>query len=211
MNKKQRYALVIYFCSMILSDIIAFIFNNPKSLLLIMNLTMFPLLIIVILFLLKDDLKTTVFDKRKFTVKQSIFAICKWFFIVFVGFIVIANITPLFYTPKEDTPLKMTYAVPLMIIPTVFIGPVVEELIFRRIILTTFSKKFNILLSILFTSILFAGWHMSLTGIPLYLWISFIISYSYYQTNRLFVPITLHLLWNLFSTSIYFLGSYFFE
>ena len=211
MKRNHVYALIIYFGVGLLGDVITFIFNNPRSLVIILNFTLSPLLLLVILYLLKDDIKQIAFEKSKLTVKQSINAIIKWFFIAIVGFIVIATITPLFYTSEVSTSTKMTQAIPLIVIPFVFIGPILEELIFRRIIFTSFSKKFTILLSILFTSVIFAGWHLTLPSFPLFFWLSIIYTYSYYQTNRLSVPITLHILWNLFSSSVALIGGYFFE
>ncbi|MBS4191954.1 CPBP family intramembrane metalloprotease [Bacillus sp. FJAT-49705] len=211
MKKNHVYALIIYFGVGLLGDVITLIFNNPRSLVIILNFMLSPLLLFVTLYLLKDDLKLMVFEKRKSTVKQSIYAIIKWFFIVIIGFIVIATITPLFSTSEVSNSSRMTQAVPLIVIPFVFIAPILEELIFRRIIFTSFSKKFTILLSILFTSVIFAGWHMTLSGFPLIFWLSVVITYSYYQTNRLLVPITIHILWNLFSSSVALIGASFFE
>lgn len=211
MKKNQVSALIIYFGVVLLGDVITFIFNNPRSLVVIFNFTLSPVLLLVTLYLLKDDIKQIVFEKRKSTVKQSIYAIIKWFFIAIVGFIVIVTITPLFYTSEVSNSTKMTRVIPLIVIPFVFIAPILEELIFRRIIFTSFSKKFTILLSILFTSIIFAGWHMTLPSFPLFFWLSIVFTYSYYQTNRLLVPITLHILWNLFSSSIALIGAYFLE
>ncbi|MEI4771914.1 CPBP family intramembrane glutamic endopeptidase [Psychrobacillus sp. FJAT-51614] len=211
MKKNHVYALIIYFGLGLLGDAITLIFNNPRSLVIILNFTLSPLLLLVTLYLLKNDLKVMVFEKGKSTVKQSIYAIIKWFFIAIVGFIVIAIITPLFYTSEVSNSSRMTQAIPLIVIPFVFIAPVLEELIFRRIIFTSFSKKFTVLLSILFTSVIFAGWHMTLSGFPIIFWLSIVITYSYYQTNRLLVPITLHILWNLFSSSVALIGASFFQ
>lgn len=211
MRRNQVYALLIYFGSILLSDLVSNIFNNPKSLVIVLNFATSPILLMITLYLLKDDLKVTVFEKRKSTIKQSTLAIIKWFFIAIVGFIVIVTVTPLFYTPEVADSMEITKAVPLIVIPFVFIGPILEEIIFRRILFTLFTRKFTILVSILLTSILFAGWHMTLSGFPLILWLSIIFTYSYYQTNRLLVPITLHILWNLFASSITLIGSYFMQ
>lgn len=211
MKKNQVIVLLMYFGSILLSDLIAMLFNHSKILVIILNFALFPLLLIVTLYLLKDDLKKPVFEKGKSTVKQLILAIIKYFLIMLVGFIIIVTVAPLFYTSEVEGSMKMTQAVPLIVIPFVFIAPILEEIIFRRIVFTLFTKKFTILLSILFTSILFAGWHMTLSGFPLMFWLSIVFTYSYYQTNRLLVPIILHILWNLFASSITLIGSYFFQ
>src|SRR3954453_16128760 len=120
MKRNQLFALLIYFGAFLLSDLITFILKNPKNLVLLLNFTLSPLLLVITLYLLKDELNKTVFEKRMSTVRQSIGAIIKWFFIAIIGFIVIAIVTPLFYTSDQDNSMKITQAVPLIIIPFVF-------------------------------------------------------------------------------------------
>ena len=47
---------------------------------------------------------------------------------------------------------------------TVFIGPVIEEIIFRRVIFGFFAKKLTIPMALIFTSIIFAAIHFSIVN-----------------------------------------------
>ena len=204
MKKNYGYALLIYFCSLLLLDLINYIFNFPNELLVILSYILFPALLITIVYLLKEELNIKVFETDKASVKNTISVICMSFFVALAGIIIISLVRTFFDSPAENNTTNVLMAFPI-IIPVVLLGPLVEELVFRRIILNVFSKKFNIYASIVLTSFLFSSWHMSLLSFPNLFWLSMVYSYSYYLTNRLSVPIILHIIWNLFAYSIYLL------
>lgn len=203
MKKNFGYALLIYFCSLLLLDLMVYIFNLSTRLLEVLSYIIFPLLLITITYLLKDDLKVKVFEKEKSSVKKTITIICKSFLLAFAGIMIITFVKSFFDTPYENSTANDINTSFFMIIPIVLLGPIVEELVFRRIILHVFSKKFNIFISIILTSFLFSSWHFSIVSFPHLFWISIVFSYSYYLTNRLSVPIILHIIWNLSPILLY--------
>lgn len=85
-----------------------------------------------------------------------------------------------------------------LFINVVILGPLLEEIFFRGIILNYLKKKYSILISILICSFLFALIH----GNALLIASSFIpgllFSFVYYKTDDLKYPILLHSLVNLF-------------
>ncbi|HSO58853.1 MAG TPA: type II CAAX endopeptidase family protein [Paenisporosarcina sp.] len=204
MKKNYGYALLIYFCSLLLLDLLNYIFNFRNEVLVVLSYILFPSLLITIVYLLKEDLKVKVFDKGKASFKKTLSVIGRSFFIALAGIIIISLVRTFFASPNENNTTNDLIAFQ-MIIQMVLLGPIVEELVFRRIILNVFSKKFNIYVSIVLTSFLFSSWHMSLLSFPDLFWLSMVYSYSYYLTNRLSVPIILHIIWNLFAYSIYLL------
>ncbi len=204
MKKNYGYALFIYFCSLLLLDLMNYIFNFSNEILVILSYILFPTLLITIVYLLKEDLKIKGFDKDKAPVKNTITVVCISFCIALAGIIIISLVRTFFESSNENNTTNVLMTLP-MIIPMVLLGPLVEELVFRRIILNVFTKKFNIFASIVFTSFLFSSWHMSLLSFPNLFWLSMVYSYSYYLTNRLSVPIILHIIWNLFASSIHLL------
>jgi len=78
-----------------------------------------------------------------------------------------------------------------------FIGPVVEELIFRGLLLKRLGKKVNMTFSIIVTNILFGILHMDLFGAFVF---GFIASLLYLHSGNLLVPILVHIFNNLFVT-----------
>ncbi|MFJ8067221.1 lysostaphin resistance A-like protein [Psychrobacillus sp. NPDC096426] len=207
MKKNFGYALLIYFCSLLLLDLMVYIFNLNTRLLEVLSYIIFPLLLITIIYLLKEDLKLKVFEKEKSSVKKTILVICMSFFFAFAGIMIITFVKSFFDTPNENITANDINTSPYMFIPIVLLGPLVEELVFRRMILHVFSKKFNIFISIILTSFLFSSWHFSILSFPHLFWISIVFSYSYYLTNRLSVPIILHIIWNLLPILLFNFGS----
>lgn len=96
MKQNFRYALLIYFCSPLLLDLMVYIFNIDNRLLEVLSYIIFPLLLIMITYLLKEDLKVKVFEKDKSSVKKTISVICMSFFMAFAGIIIITLVKSFF-------------------------------------------------------------------------------------------------------------------
>ena len=85
-------------------------------------------------------------------------------------------------------------------IATCIFAPICEEIIFRFGLYEKINKKFNVVISILITSIIFSIIHFyKLDGIIILLTISTIWNYTYYKTNNLLYPIIFHFLHNLYA------------
>ena len=85
-------------------------------------------------------------------------------------------------------------------IATCIFAPICEEIIFRFGLYEKINKKFNVVISILITSIIFSIIHFyQLDGIIILLTISTIWNYAYYKTNNLLYPIIFHFLHNLYA------------
>jgi len=121
---------------------------------------------------------------------------------IVVTLVIVLLPSVVFYTSNENlTDINSAFKyLPLAIIHTIFITPILEELIFRRILFRVSSKKFNILLGAILSSLIFSTVHVPATSSSFLLLFmhAIIYSYCYYRTNRLLVPILLHSIWNLF-------------
>jgi membrane protease YdiL (CAAX protease family) len=87
---------------------------------------------------------------------------------------------------------------PILIIVTSIIGPILEEIIFRKIIFGTLYQKYNFLIAALISSLLFAVVHMELKHLLLYAAMGFTFAFLYAKTGRIFVPIFAHVTMNTF-------------
>jgi len=90
----------------------------------------------------------------------------------------------------------------LMAITTVLLAPLIEEIIFRLVLME--KTLFHPWINILFSSFLFALIHVVQAGdfifiIP-YMAMGIPLGYSYYKTRNICYPIGIHILQNLFST-----------
>ncbi|USK34157.1 CPBP family intramembrane metalloprotease [Bacillus sp. F19] len=91
--------------------------------------------------------------------------------------------------------LKVT---PLLIVVTSIIGPILEEIIFRKILFGALYQRFNFILSALISSIVFALVHGEPQHLLLYGSMGFVFAFLYVKTKRLLVPIFAHVAMNTF-------------
>ena len=98
--------------------------------------------------------------------------------------------------------MNVTKIAPIMIVATVFLGPVLEELVFRRVIFGSIMQNYNFWIASIISAIVFAAIHMDFTHILLYTICGMIFAFLYYKTKRIITPIIAHILLNGFVTFI---------
>lgn len=81
------------------------------------------------------------------------------------------------------------------------IGPIVEEIMFRGIILNRLSKRWGFNVGIIISSLLFGIQHLEMAIIGAFLW-GIVMSLLYLKTNNIMIPITLHIINNSLVTII---------
>jgi len=81
----------------------------------------------------------------------------------------------------------------------VIVAPVLEELIFRGIVLEGFLKNYSPLKAILWTNVLFGLAHLNPWQFIGAFLMGILISWVYYKTRNLILPVAMHLLNNLIS------------
>ncbi|MBM6618632.1 CPBP family intramembrane glutamic endopeptidase [Bacillus suaedaesalsae] len=94
--------------------------------------------------------------------------------------------------------VEIAMATPLFIVVTSVIGPILEEVIFRKILFGSLYKRFNFILAAVISSIIFAIVHMDFTHILIYTAMGFTFAYLYVKTKRIIVPIIAHVSMNTF-------------
>lgn len=96
--------------------------------------------------------------------------------------------------------MEVTKVAPIMIIAIVFLGPVLEELVFRRVIFGSIIQNYNFWIASIVSAVVFAAIHMDFTHILLYTICGMIFAFLYHKTKRLITPIIAHVLLNGFVT-----------
>ncbi|MEK4626962.1 MAG: type II CAAX endopeptidase family protein [Solibacillus sp.] len=96
--------------------------------------------------------------------------------------------------------MDVTKIAPIMIIATVFLGPILEELVFRRVIFGSIIQNYNFWVASIISAIVFAAIHLDFTHILLYTICGMIFAFLYHHTKRLITPIIAHVLLNGFVT-----------
>ena len=142
--------------------------------------------------------------------KASIGASIGWgvigFFLVFLGQTIGAYIELALGidmgSENTEAIMSVTKVAPIMIIATVFLGPILEELVFRRVIFGSIIQNYNFWIASIISAIVFAAIHMDFTHILLYTICGMIFAFLYHKTKRLLTPIIGHVLLNGFVTFI---------
>lgn len=92
--------------------------------------------------------------------------------------------------------VEVASVTPLFIIVTSVFGPILEEIIFRKLLFGNLQKRFNFFISALLSSIVFAIVHMDFTHILIYSAMGFTFAFLYVKTKRILVPIFAHVAMN---------------
>lgn len=147
-----------------------------------------------------------VFSGEKMPIGKAIGWGVIGFFLVFLGQTIGAYIELALGidmgSENTEAIMDVTKVAPVMIIATVFLGPVLEELVFRRVIFGSIIQHYNFWIAGIISAIVFAAIHMDFTHIILYTICGLIFAFLYHKTKRLITPIIAHILLNGFVTFV---------
>lgn len=110
---------------------------------------------------------------------------------------------PAFYNSIQDTESSITSGnIFHDILLLVLLAPIVEEIIFRGILLEKFSKRFSIVISILLSSILFGILHADIVGATFF---GIFMSILRIRSGSLLLPMCIHAANNLIPTLLVYI------
>lgn len=78
-----------------------------------------------------------------------------------------------------------------ILIPTI-IAPILEEILFRKIIFGSLYKRMNFFFAALLSALIFGVIHMELAHLLMYASMGLVFAYLYVKTKRILVPILVH-------------------
>lgn len=96
--------------------------------------------------------------------------------------------------------MEMIEKMPIVIIASSLIGPILEEIVFRKVIFGVLYNRFPFWAAALISSLAFSIAHMEPTHLILYAAMGFTFSFLYVKTKRIIVPIISHMLMNTLVT-----------
>ncbi|WP_440896773.1 lysostaphin resistance A-like protein [Amphibacillus sp. Q70] len=94
--------------------------------------------------------------------------------------------------------MEVARAFPIFIIIIAVVGPILEEIIFRKIIFGELYKRTNFVIAGSISGLIFAVVHNDFTHLLVYFVMSFAFAFIYVQSKRIIVPILAHVLMNSF-------------
>lgn len=207
--KKEYWFVIIVYLIMQFSSLIGvpilyggfkWIGINPKLSIPYWLIVSFSIALILVLYLLREEIKESRADHRGqrpgSTVLWGIFGV----FLALFAQSVAANIERLLGIKmgSENTQeiINIINTLPLAILVSSIFGPILEEIIFRKIIFGSLYKRFNFFISALISSVIFALAHMDPTHILIYASMGFTFAFLYVKTKNILVPIIAHVSMN---------------
>jgi membrane protease YdiL (CAAX protease family) len=97
---------------------------------------------------------------------------------------------------NTDRILALIESLPLVVIVSSIVGPILEEIVFRKIIFGSLYKKFSFNISATISSLLFALAHQDITHLIVYTLMGFTFAYLYRKTGRIIVSTIAHVVMN---------------
>ncbi|SHG14793.1 CPBP family intramembrane glutamic endopeptidase [Ornithinibacillus halophilus] len=162
--------------------------------------------LVVVLLLLRKDMAHDDFrastDSGQVVLWSILGFVLAYFTQVFTG---LFELYVLGIEPKsENTQMIMdiTRSVPLFMIIPMFIAPILEEIIFRKIIFGSLHKHMNFFFAALLSAFIFGIIHGEMEHILRYAATGFVFAFLYVKTKRILVPIIVHMALNSFAVLI---------
>lgn len=152
--------------------------------------------LIVVIYLMKPDMQMRAHEEA-----ASFGAIIVWSIVgLFMAFfaqglsasieIYILGIDPGSENTMEIMDIARSNAL-FILIPAI-IAPILEEILFRKIIFGSFYKRMNFFLAALLSALIFGLIHMDPTHLLMYASMGFVFAFLYVKTKRIIVPIIVH-------------------
>ncbi|MBO0995687.1 CPBP family intramembrane glutamic endopeptidase [Bacillus sp. SD088] len=218
MNKKYLY-IVIAFLAMHLSAFIGvpllfflgvLAFDVPQDTMLMRSTSIWTILsfilglIVILLILRRAEPYTNIEKDTPLPLNLSILWGIAGVFIALIAQIAAAGLEYLIGIDpgSENTEqiMDMIEMMPMVIIASSLIGPILEEIVFRKVIFGVLYNRFPFWAAALISSLAFAIAHMEPTHLILYAAMGFTFSFLYVKTKRIIVPIISHMLMNTLVT-----------
>ncbi|MBP1971663.1 membrane protease YdiL (CAAX protease family) [Virgibacillus natechei] len=92
--------------------------------------------------------------------------------------------------------MDIARAAPIFMIIPAIIAPILEEIIFRKIIFGQFYARTNFFIAALLSALIFGIIHLDPTHMLIYASMGFVFAFLYVKTKRIIVPIIVHMAMN---------------
>ncbi|KGX85066.1 CPBP family intramembrane glutamic endopeptidase [Pontibacillus litoralis] len=161
----------------------------------------FAMGLIITLLLLRPDMKNTSLTTKDVPASSLILWSILGIFIAFAGQYAAAIIEIMLGIPQvsENTQglMNIAKAAPIFIIIITVFAPILEEILFRKILFGSIYKKTNFFIAAIISSLIFSIIHMDFTHTIKYTAMGFVFAFLYVKTKRIIVPIIAHMSMNL--------------
>ncbi|MFC4401782.1 CPBP family intramembrane glutamic endopeptidase [Gracilibacillus xinjiangensis] len=212
MPKKYIYVIATYVLMQLSSYFVIPLEKNldidPVILTVSWSIITFLAALAVSCYILRDEIRSffRLEDKK---IGQIIF----WSVVGFILVIIAQNVAGLIEryvfgitTSSENTQILLEVArrAPIFIIIISILGPILEELVFRKAIFGTLNQRMNFFIAAVISGFLFAILHMDFDHLLTYILAGMVFAFVYVETNRIIVPIIVHMSMNTMAVILQF-------
>lgn len=165
------------------------------------TISSFLLCLVIVLFLMRPDMKKNLVRNDVANIGEIILWSIVGFFMAFFaqGIANVIEIKLLGIKPgSENTQdiMSVSRAFPLFMIIPMFVAPILEEVIFRKIIFGTLYKRSNFFIAALLSALIFGIIHGEPEHLLVYASMGLVFAFLYVKTKRILVPIFVHMALN---------------
>ncbi|NMA91395.1 MAG: CPBP family intramembrane metalloprotease [Amphibacillus sp.] len=169
----------------------------------IMNWQVFIFLVAVFVSILLLNKKDQISDQSRSSDTMTFVWIVIGFFMALFGQALGNLLYMLIFGSVEQSQntaqiMEIARAYPIFIIIVAIVGPILEEIIFRKIIFGELYKRSNFWIAGVISGLIFAVIHNDFTHIHHYFIMAFVFAFVYVKSKRIIVPIMAHVLMNTF-------------
>lgn len=168
--------------------------------------------LVVVLWLMRPDMQQNVFrGNNQATLGQVILWAVAGLVMAYISNLIASSIETglLGINPTSENTQKImdiTRSAPIFIVITSVIAPVLEEIIFRKIIFGELYKRMNFFIAAALSALIFSIIHGEPEHTLVYASMGFVFAFLYVKTKRIIVPILVHMALNSISALVLLLG-----
>jgi membrane protease YdiL (CAAX protease family) len=158
--------------------------------------TVFLVTLAVVLLLLRPDRRLLRGEKRASVPVSVLWAVGGVFALfllqilaTFINFAIFGQISGSEHTRQVET---LTRYSPVFLLTVSIIGPILEEIVFRKILFGSMRHKIGFWFAALISSLIFAVMHQDLRNLLVYVMIGVFLCFTYQMTHRIAVNMFMH-------------------
>ena len=140
----------------------------------------------------------SIYFIKKYGDKEKISSIGNYFISIYFILSLSIVLNMLFYLLGIQYKSDNNFNIILLIISSGFLGPIVEEFLFRKILLTRLMVRHSIKSAVILESLIFALFHTSINGFIYAFVIGVCLSMFYIKHKNIKIPIICHMISNIF-------------
>lgn len=182
--------------------------ENPQFFLVGWSLATFALALIISIYFLRDEIAAFFQSDQKNIGNIVLWSVLGSFLVIITQWVAVTIETFVFGIKpgSQNTMDLMNVArqAPIFIVIISVLGPILEELVFRKAIFGSLHKRMNFFFAALLSGVIFAAVHQDFSHLLIYTAMGMVFAFLYVETKRIIVPIIAHMAINTFAVIVQF-------